>query len=86
MFETTNSTAVWTIGLTYRLSDVAGEGGKWGYAPRDASTHFIQPFKNVVSSKNLDQICLKMRIFEKSCKIAAATGDLPLEPLLASDC
>jgi len=50
----------WSQRLTYRLSGVAGEGCKLGQAPRgavleSASKHLIQPFKNAVLSKNLDQ-------------------------------
>jgi len=37
--------------------------GTWGACPGGASTHFIQPFKNVFLNRNIDKMCLKMRIF-----------------------
>jgi len=50
----------WSKPLTYRRSGVAWKGSKSGHAPRvvvlgGASTHLIQPLKNVVLSINLDQ-------------------------------
>jgi len=43
--------------------------------------HTLQSFKNMILSRNLDQICRKMVYFlEKSGKIAAALGALPQTP------
>jgi len=63
------------------VSGVARERGQVGTrAPGrrlgGASTRFIQPFKNAFLNRYLDQ---KLYFFEKkSCKIAAASKDLPL--------
>jgi len=52
--------------------------GKWGHTLQGASTHLIQPFKNAVLSRILDQIMPKNAYFwKKSCKIAAASGAPP---------
>jgi len=60
------------IDSLYATDTVAQEGGgKWGHAPMGAglggtSTHFIQPFKNAVLSRNLNQkYAYKMHTFLK---------------------
>jgi len=58
--------------------------GKWGHAPQGASTHLIQPFKNTVLSRNLDQIMLKMRIFGKNLENRRSVGGSAPNPPLAS--
>jgi len=68
-----SETTVQTVGrignrswsLTSRLSGVEGERGKWRHAPQGASTHLIQPFKNAVLSRNLNQIMSKNAYFWK---------------------
>jgi len=58
--------------------------------PRDAvlggtATHLIQPFKNAILSRYLDQNMPKNAYFwKKSCKIAAASGARPQTPSFLS--
>jgi len=60
-------------------SGIAG-GGKWGHAPRGASTHLFCPLKSVLS-RNFDQSMLKNGYFgEKTVKISSASGLCPRTP------
>jgi len=65
----------WSYSFNLPTSGVAGEGVKWGHVPRGTSTHFIQPFKNAVLSRNLEQNMLKNAHFwKKSVKSSQLRG------------
>jgi len=64
------------------------KGGKWDHVPRGASTFLIQPIKNAVLSRNLDQNMPKNAYFWKnSCvKSPQRQGIHPWSPITFAYC